>query len=353
MAAPKIFEKFRPPPTIDPTNPVKIVRDILTRDLSATDPPIEKKGEILLRYMMSDRAWSLSIIIPTRNRTPILTELLQSIARLHELERIRPEVIVADNNSQDNTCSCVASMSKKFPAPLRLLKVTRPGKSAAVNEAVKSATGEILAFLDDDVIVDRTWLTAVESFFCGNKYRVGQGLIRLQSPASNDPEILKLVQRYRTIPQLEYDADTEAVHSLNGANFFLHREVFNQAEGLDERLGPGASGTSEDVDFARRLARAGIAIGYAPQAVVYHRVDRERLTEAYFKEIHRRQGASRLLLRDYSRAEILFNLSHALAKYACYSVTGQERRRYRAKGRIHHYLAMIEAKRAQSFGARH
>ena len=300
--------------------------------------------------MKNDRAWSLSIIVPTRNRAPILTELLQSIGRLQEVERIRPEVIVADNNSQDGTYDCVASMSKNFPTPLRVVKVERPGKSAAVNEAVQSATGQTLAFLDDDVVVDKTWLTAVESFFREGKYRVGQGRIGLQSPASSDPEILKLVQRYRTIPQLEYDADTESIHSLNGANFFMHREVFNQVGGLDERLGPGASGTSEDVDFARRLVRAGIAIGYAPQAVVDHRVDRERLTEAYFKEIHRRQGVSRLLLRNYSRAEILFNLSHALAKYACYAVTGQERRRYRAKGRMYHYLAMIEQKRVKASG---
>ncbi len=163
----------------------------------------------------------------------------------------------------------------------------------------------MVAFLDDDVVVDQNWLKAVESFFREGKYRVGQGQIQLQSPASTDQEILKLVQRYRTIPQLEHDVDTESVHSLNGANFFMHRAVFNQVGGLDERLGPGASGTSEDVDLARRLVSAGIAIGYAPQAIVYHRVDRDRLTEEYFKQIHRRQGASRLLFRRRTTAGIL------------------------------------------------
>jgi len=194
------------------------------------------------------------------------------------------------------------------------------------------------------VIVDKTWLTAVEIYFREGKYRVGQGLIRLQLPYGSDPEILKLLQRYRTIPMLEHDPDTQSVHSLNGANFFMHRDVFNQVGGLDERLGPGASGTSEDVDLARRLTRAGIAIGYAPQAIVYHRVDRERLTEEYFGELHRRQGASRFLFRRHTTAAILFDLLRAAGQYALFTLLGKERERYRSKGRIYHYIGMIEAK---------
>lgn len=293
---------------------------------------------------MSKWALTLSIIIPTKNRVQILTHLLESIGHVQELDRIRPEVIVADNGSHDNTLIHVGSIASEFPTPLRIIKVDRPGKSAAVNDAVRASMGDALALLDDDVVVDKTWLTALESFFQQDKYRVGQGQIRLQPPASHDPEILKLVQRYRTIPQLEYDGDTEAVHSLNGANIFMHREVFNRVGGFDERLGPGASGTSEDVDLARRLAKANIAIGYAPQAVVYHRVDRNRLTEEYFKQIHWRQGASRLLFRRRTRAGIFFDLARAGCQYALFTLTGKERQRYRSKGRIYHYLGMIEAK---------
>jgi len=41
-----------------------------------------------------------------------------------------------------------------------VLKAPRGGKSAAVNEGVKAAIGDVLAFLDDDVVVDKTWLKA-------------------------------------------------------------------------------------------------------------------------------------------------------------------------------------------------
>jgi len=253
--------------------------------------------------------------------------------------------MVADNDSNDDTYNFAASVAKDFPTTIRVLKVVRAGKSAAINDAVKSATGDVLAFLDDDVVVDKTWLTAVDDFFRVGEFAAGQGSIRLQSPARDDPETIKLVQRYRTIPSLEHDPDVKPLHSLNGANFFVSRDAFDRVEGFDERLGPGASGTSEDVDFAHRLTRARIAIGYAPGAIVYHRVDRHRLTEEYFKQIHWRQGGSRFLIQRRSTAAILFNLTRVAAQYVFYTLIGKDRNRYRSKGRIYHYLGMIAAKR--------
>lgn len=293
---------------------------------------------------LSPQSFRLSIVIPTKNRLQVLTQLLESIEQLAELDTIRPQVIVADNDSADNTCHAVTSMAKTFPTQIQVLKVARPGKSAAINEAVKSASGDLLAFLDDDVVVDKTWLTAVGDFFRNQEYRVGQGVIRLAAPENHDPEVLRLVERYRTIPRLEHEPNLKTLHSLNGANFFVLHDVFDRVGGFDERLGPGASGTSEDVDFAQRLGRAGIAIGYAPRAVVYHRIDRHRLTEEYFKASHRRQGASRFLIRRHSSATICLNLVRAAAQYSYYTASGRERERYRSKGRIYHYLGMLAAK---------
>jgi GT2 family glycosyltransferase len=125
----------------------------------------------------------------------------------------------------------------------------------------------------------------------------------------------------------------------------MHREIFNRVGGFDERLGPGASGTSEDVDLARRLTQVGVAIGYVPQAVVYHRVDRDRLTEKYFKEIHRQQGASRFLFRQRSTFGIVLRLVRAVCDFFLFTLIAKERKRYRSKGRVFHYLGMIEAKR--------
>jgi glycosyltransferase involved in cell wall biosynthesis len=293
---------------------------------------------------MSSRSFSVTVIIPTKDRVQILRQLLDSIKQLDEIDRIRPEIIVCDNDSRDNTLEHVNSVAMDFPTTMRTLKVSRGGKSAAINQAVQAATGKVLAFVDDDVVVDRTWLRAIEDYF-HNGHQVGQGIIRLQSPAREDPEIQKLVHRYRTVPKLEHNPDLTEVHSLNGSNFFVLRDLFNQVGGLDERLGPGASGTSEDVDLARRILSSGIVIGYAPKAIVYHRVERSRLTDEYFKQSHLRQGRSRLLIRDRSFFEIFSSLASACAQYAFYTLLGKERSRYRNKGRIYHYLGMFDAKK--------
>jgi GT2 family glycosyltransferase len=297
---------------------------------------------------MSARSFRPTVIIPTKNRADVLSQLLDSIEQLESTDGIVPEIIVADNDSQDDTYERLTATAKCCRTKIRTVKVTRPGKSAAINEALKLATGDVVAFLDDDVVVDKNWLAAIENFFRNGEYRVGQGMIQLPSPEKDDPEVLKLVERYRTIPRLEYRRPLQTLNTLNGANFFVSREVFDIVGGFDERLGPGASGTSEDVDFARRLCAANIAIGYAPQAIVYHRVDRTRLTDEYFEQSHRRQGGSRFLIRNHGTATIVFDLARAVAVYAYHAVRGNERKRFRSKGRIYHYLGMLEAKRTRS-----
>lgn len=114
---------------------------------------------------MNARSFSLSIIIPTKNRELTLGELLESLRGAANIGAIRPEVIVANNGSDDGTDDFTANAAKDFPITLRVLSVVRPGKSAAINDAVKAANGDVFAFLDDDVIVDKNWLTAVDDFF--------------------------------------------------------------------------------------------------------------------------------------------------------------------------------------------
>jgi GT2 family glycosyltransferase len=285
-----------------------------------------------------------SIIVATKNRAPMLQELFDSMKNVAGLERIRPQIIVGDNDSEDGTWELVQRIGKNFPLPIKLLKVKRPGKSAALNEAVRAADGRILVFLDDDVTLDCRWLEASEKFFAQTTYQVAQGRIQLQSPDADDPQVRKLLQRFRTIPFVEYDKATDRVHSLNGSNFAVLRDALERVGPFNERLGPGASGTSEDVELAQRFGRAGIGIGYMREAIAYHRVDRSRLTEEYFKSLHKKQGRSRLLMKDRSVTHILFRICGMTTLYGFNCLFSGERRRYRSKGRVYHYLGMLEAK---------
>jgi GT2 family glycosyltransferase len=287
---------------------------------------------------------TISIIVPTKDRGPAVELLLDSIKRLDGLRRLRPETIIGDNGSRDNTWHLLCAASQDFPIPIMRLKVEQPGKSAVVNSALRLAKGKILAFVDDDVTLNPQWLEAIERFFSHSAYQVGQGRILLQEPDAADPEVKKLNKRFRTIPHLELDEPAKRLHSLNGANFAVRREALERVGHFDERLGPGASGTSEDVELAGRFNQAGIHIGYMQEAVAYHRVDRARLTEEYFKCIHKKQGKSRLLIKDRSVPHIMFQLCRTATQYGINSVLAKDRKRYRSKGRVYHYLGMLEAK---------
>ncbi|MGE5852868.1 MAG: glycosyltransferase family 2 protein, partial [Deltaproteobacteria bacterium] len=284
-------------------------------------------------------ALTITVIIPTKNRCELIRELLNSLENLRGLTRIQPNIIVGDNASTDSTPKIVEMRKTSFPTELILLNVSSPGKSAVLNQAIRRSTGEVLAFLDDDVVVDSSWLEEIENFFQSNRaHCVGQGRIRTGLGDSPDPEIRRLLQRYRTIPELEFSNDIGDLHSLNGANIAIRRTVFDRVGYFDERLGPGASGTSEDVELAQRIRKANMKIAYMNRAIVYHRVDRERLTEKYFKQTHWRQGASRFLMKKRSSAEIIYNLIRASGQYGYFTLFGKERDRYRSKGRIYHYL---------------
>jgi glucosyl-dolichyl phosphate glucuronosyltransferase len=289
---------------------------------------------------------SITVIIPTRNRCELVRDLLTSLEKMRGLTRIKPNIIVGDNASTDSTWKMLETRKADFPTELMLLSVSSPGKSAVLNQAIRRSQGDVLAFLDDDVTVEPSWLEEIEAFFQRNPtHCVGQGRISTGPADSSDPEIRRLLQRYRTIPQLEFSSDIGDLHSLNGANIAIRRAVFDRAGYFDERLGPGASGTSEDVEIAQRIRRAGMKIAYMPRAIVYHRVDRERLTEQYFKQTHWRQGASRFLMKKRTSAEIVYNLIRASGQYGYFTLFGKERDRYRSKGRIYHYLGMMNAKR--------
>ena len=291
----------------------------------------------------------LSIIVPTKNRCELVRDLLNSLEKLRGLTRIKPNIILGDNASTDSTWKMLEARKASFPTELMPLHVSSPGKSAVLNEAIRRSSGEVLAFLDDDVIVDESWLEEIEVFFQNSPDTyVGQGIIRTTARDSLDPEVRRLLQRYRTIPQLEFSSDIGDLHSLNGANIAVRRTVFDRVGYFDERLGPGASGTSEDVELAQRIREADIKIAYMNRAIVYHRVDRERLTEQYFKQTHWRQGASRFLMKKRSSAEIIYNLIRASGQYGYFTLFGKERDRYRSKGRIYHYLGMMDAKRNQT-----
>jgi GT2 family glycosyltransferase len=217
---------------------------------------------------------------------------------------------------------------------------------------IPCARARILAFLDDDVEVAPSWLGATWRFFTEHSYDVMQGSILIPPAMQHDEKFLHLLNRYRTICYYQRPGpEVRKIVSLNAANFAIRRDLLNRTGLFDERIGPGASGTSMDVEFGERVLRAGGRIGYEPQSIVYHDVDWDRLTEAYFRRRHELQGRSRLIYKKSGIISVFGNLLRAATGFCFYSLVRNERKKYRCKGRVFHYRAMFEELARSLLGA--
>lgn len=292
---------------------------------------------------MASELPTISIIIATRNRATSLERLLES---LDEVERppVPFEVIVADNGSTDDTPS-VLSEWRDAGHGRTVVRVAERGKSRAANLAIAASKGELLAFIDDDVVADPRWLIEIWSYFDANDCAAAQGVIDWPEDACADPRLRCELEKYGTIVRVHQSPEAPS-QRLTGANMVLRRHAFNVVGGFNEKLGPGAAGASEDTELGQRILAVGGWIGYVEHARVVHEVDPKRLTESHFAEHHRRLGRSRF---EYKKngllSSILPNLAKSAFQYGLYSVLGNDVRKYRAKGRLYHYSAMIGMRR--------
>lgn len=103
---------------------------------------------------------TVSVVIATRNRADWLRDTLESVAKQ---SRAPDEVVVVDNASTDHTKDVVLSFADRLN--VRYVHEPRRGIPYARNAAVRSATGDIVAFIDDDCVANEDWLRYIEMPF--------------------------------------------------------------------------------------------------------------------------------------------------------------------------------------------
>jgi GT2 family glycosyltransferase len=287
----------------------------------------------------------ISIIIATSGRVEKVRRLLDGLARVRGAAEIDHEVIVANNAADEELAQAVEVLVREQAARGRRCRQIRepvPGKCRAQNKAIDEARGAILAFLDDDLEVSPEWLISIARFFAECPHDIMQGSVLMYPKDRENAEIQKALKRYRTVDFIDYGYPRGCdLKTLTGGNIAVKREVFEEVGLFDERLGPGGYGISEDVEFAKRALQAGKRIGYEPKAAVYNELDPSRLTEEFFRIRHEQQGRSRLAYKRSSLLTIVPNLLRSVWTYSWFSLLKNERRKYRAKGRIYHYRAML------------
>ncbi|HJR22681.1 MAG TPA: glycosyltransferase [Dongiaceae bacterium] len=240
---------------------------------------LELEAALAQRWPVEEvSAPSLSIAICTKDRAERLTRLLNSLAPVIGVSRFRSiEVLVIDNASIDSaTRIAVAGF-----ADVGYVFEPRAGLDFARNAAVRYATGDLLAFLDDDVVVDRDWLEGLFAAWQGCPDAGGfTGLVlpyRLDTEAQIQFELRGGFGRGFEPKTFHAASADNPLHPVGagvigaGCNMAFDRSLLLSLGGFDEALDTGAPlPGGGDLDIFYRVLRSGRAMIYEPRYAVYH-----------------------------------------------------------------------------------
>lgn len=228
----------------------------------------------------------VTVILCTYNRCQSLATALESVAHSQMPESTSWEVLVVDNNSKDTTRKVVEEAAGRYPGRFSYLFEAQQGKSNALNAGIRRAQGEILAFMDDDVIVDPEWLQNLTAIFEQADWDGAGGRI-LPEGSFIPPAWLSLEGKYALAPLALFDLGLQPGELREppiGTNMAFRKEVFEKLGGFRTDLGPspGSEARSEDMEFGDRALAAGQRLWYQASAIVYHSLPANRLTKKYF-----------------------------------------------------------------------
>jgi glucosyl-dolichyl phosphate glucuronosyltransferase len=247
----------------------------------------------------------VSVVIATHNRSALLAQTLDALAG-QRWPADRLEIVVADNRSTDGTRAVVEAAAARGASRVRYVYVAEPGKSYAVNAALRIATGDLLLFTDDDVVPEPRWIdrltaTIVET---GADFAAGRILPRWETapPPWLSPALYGVLAIPDNGPSRQPIGSGGSSIMPIGANMALRRSVVDRIGGLRCDLGKldGTLRTGEDHEFFLRMLHAGCRGVYEPDAVVHHWVPRERLERRYFRRWLHQNG------RDVAKLEAAY-----------------------------------------------
>ncbi len=277
----------------------------------------------------------VSVLIPTHNRAASLRRLLESLEASAGLEETALEIIVVNNNSTDATSLVLMELvAEQRRFPIFVLEQLKHGKSWALNLGLGRATGSLVLLLDDDVTVDNFCVAEHVAAYKEGPFDAVQGKVLAGVDPEGQPANMARLREYN-IPMVDHGDASCEVRGFTGTNISLKREVFEKAGLFDTRLGPGASGFSEDTEYSRRIRENGFKIGYAPKAITYHELNPERYGSSYNRDVQYRKGISRSIYRKDSLIfRALPDLIGNCFRYLAYTAIGRRQKAYKTRGRI-------------------
>jgi GT2 family glycosyltransferase/sugar lactone lactonase YvrE len=196
----------------------------------------------------------VSVVVCAYNAADTIDDCLSSLTAL---TYPRFEIIVVNDGSRDDT----GARARGY-AGVRVIDIPNGGLSAARNVGLAEATGEIVAYTDADVRVDRDWLTYLIQPLLSPAF-VGSGGPNVVPP--DDPFVAQCVARSPGGPTQVLLDDRVAEH-VPGCNMAFRRDALVAIGGFN----PVYLRAGDDVDVCWRLQAKGLQIGFAPSALVWH-----------------------------------------------------------------------------------
>jgi glycosyltransferase involved in cell wall biosynthesis len=263
--------------------------------------------------MGMNRPLTVTAAICTRNRPLQLTRALDSLLA----QATAPaEIMVVDNAPSDD--STAKLVTERFPG-VRYLHEPVPGLDFARNRALNAATGDIVAFLDDDAVADRSWCQVLKQVFeTVPKVAVCTGRIEpliLATPGQLLFEMNGGFSRGERPIRLPDDAADRlhgwpapliawAVSVGCGCSYAVSRTAALQLGGFDEALDLGSPlAGGGDHDLLWRALESGWRVEYQPEAVAWHEHRRE-IEAAYAQIIGHQRAMLAFLSKQLTRASL-------------------------------------------------
>jgi succinoglycan biosynthesis protein ExoM len=245
-------------------------------------------------------AQQVSVCIITYRRPVFLRRLLDALSGQRLPSAVSMNVVVVDNDAQESARAVVEGLGGDYPWRVDYLVEPRKNLAVARNRAMEAATGEFIAFIDDDEVPTPTWLYELHRTMLRFDVSgvLGPVLPHYESPPP--PWILRSGvfdrPRYPTGYRLGWN-------QTRTGNVLLHRSV---ADAKGERFNERFAVSSEDKDFFKRVMANAQQFVWCDSAVVYETQPRDR----YRRRYHLR----RALLRGAASAAHVRSRSLGLAK---------------------------------------
>ncbi len=224
----------------------------------------------------------LSVIICTRNRFDDFTKTLPSIAAQ---TRLPDELIVVDSSDDKKLEAFLSSLTLLFP--VRYFH-TQPGLTLQRNHGIRESAGDLIFFFDDDVDLDKNYISEVEKIFTDDlQHEIGAvgGKINHNTPSKTksrlEASVFNIIRvafgvvatgNGKFFPSgmpsyLHKDQPSKFIECLSGCCMAFRRVVFDKAK-FDEAL--ARYGLMEDVDISKQVLDAGYKIYYQASANLTH-----------------------------------------------------------------------------------